>query len=72
MWNFAVMYVLQPPKSSFVASKSVKNLKIKKYVVIISCQDVIVGDFYPWIFPSCHDLFLVQIPINNMFACGVI
>ena len=42
-------------------------------MVIISCQDVIVGKFCSCIFPSCHDLFLVQISCQyHVWLCGYI
>ena len=54
--------MLWPPGLTFIARKSVKNMRMKQYVVIIFCQDIIVGKFCPCIFPSCHGLFLVLIP----------
>ena len=47
--------VLWHPRPIFKAPNSVKNLRIKQYVFISSCQDIIVRKF-------CPDLFLVQIP----------
>ena len=42
-------------------------------MVRISCQDVIVGKFCSCIFPSCHDLFLVQISCQyHVWLCGYI
>ena len=54
--------MLWPPRPTFIACKSVKNMRMKQYVVIIFYQDIIVRKFCPCIFPSCHGLFLVLIP----------